>query len=494
MTNNRIKSVYNLSLPSFLKIIAAANFFLFIIYGLFLKENILELIVNKTDSADVKYYSAVFSYLDFSMLIVAAAAIGVVLGYKRIELLFEEFAKSKNMFLYVLAINAVLQLASIILIRTEPISDSFYYVKIADDFFKTGVYSNGAGNFQSAYWPVGLPAMIVLIKHIFGDSLFYMNLLNIFFSSVLLFAVYKIFGEELSRKAVAFLLLVFVLFPTNILSANVILTELPFSATLWFAVYFAVKKKISLNNVVAAGVLLGVAAYFRSAALPVGALLIFYFAKKFGAKRGIRYGAIVILIQFMILSPWIYRNYKTFNSFIPVSTNAGFNFLMGNCVNSKGKNDFSAEYDFFNQDEIGEQKNAFKRAFTDIYENPLESLLREPMKIFYSYYRGDYSVTWALKKTKTYIHPLIKSLFFYISNLWFYSALLFSLIYFLKSKKIFFDKEKNLFLILLFSYFILIILIFVGSERYIVSLYPIHFFLFVKYFFGKKESNEKLSF
>ena len=183
----------------------------------------------------------------------------------------------------------------------------------------------------------------------------------------------------------------------------------------------------------------------------------------------------------LILAPWMYRNYRVFNKLVPISTNGGFNFLMGNHVNSSGGVNFHFSY----QDslsEVEDSRNAYLKGINDIIEHPVESVIRLPQKIFFSYYRGDSSITWSLKQTKNKIPPIVLSSIFLIANYSFYIIVFAGVLCLISKGGLFKNSGLRYFMLSVFVYFVLIILIYVGAERYVIPLFPIHFYLASKYF------------
>ena len=189
----------------------------------------------------------------------------------------------------------------------------------------------------------------------------------------------------------------------------------------------------------------------------------------------------MLTVFLSIMLPWGIRNFNVFHSIVPVSTNGGYIFLMGNHKNSSGGVNFNFEYIFMNPDEAEESRKAYSRAFRDILNNPMQSLIRVPKKILHTYYRGDSSITWGFKKTEENFPSLLKSIIFYLTNLMFYFIILLNIyVILLRRKEINFKKYTEL--IVLSIYIFLIMIIFVGSERYHIPLLPIHIFLAAKYF------------
>ena len=179
--------------------------------------------------------------------------------------------------------------------------------------------------------------------------------------------------------------------------------------------------------------------------------------------------------------PWIIRNYQVFHEVVPMSTNGGINFLMGNNKNSNGNVDFNFDYDT-TISEPNASRKAYKKGIDEILTDPLAVIIRLPKKIFFSYWRGDSSITWSLKETENNISPLILSLIFFSANYSFYILLVISLLSIFSRKKIFRDSRLKNIMVILYIYFILVILVYVGSERYLIPVLPVHFLLLAKFF------------
>ena len=71
---------------------------------------------------------------------------------------------------------------------------------------------------------------------------------------------------------------------------------------------------------------------------------------------------IFLIVFFLIMMPWGIRNFKVFNSFVPVSTNGGHIFLMGNNEKSSGGINYNFKYDYFNLNEAAESSKAYSVA------------------------------------------------------------------------------------------------------------------------------------
>ncbi len=447
-------------------------------YIFFFKNFLLRIISGNSDQADRDYYSAIFSNLEYAALITSFILAILFFYYRKIFSFFLSFS-NKKLLITTLILNIIIQLLILAFVHTIPISDSTYYIHLSQQLYSNGSYLSEGGN-PTAFWPVGLPAYLVFLKLITGNNLLLAKLMNIVFSTLCISLLFNLFKNEFSKKGKIIFLFSFMLFPNNLFGVNVMMTEYLFSFLLWLIIYISVRFNNSSIYLGLIGIISGLMSYLRPIGLLLPVIFLFYFYRNYGIKSALLKSAGVVVIMILIISPWVYRNYMVFHKFIPVSTNGGVNFLMGNHKFSSGGLNFDFEYDYKNPDEPLEEQKAYQKAFTDILDNPVQTILRIPRKIFYSYFRGDSSVTWALKSTENYFAPVFLSFIFFSTNFYFYLVILSSVFGLAKWKTIKNDKLKVLFLYV-FLLIIIMVMIYVGSERYIIPLLPVHFFFFTKF-------------
>ncbi len=447
-------------------------------YHLFFKEKMLSIIALMDDSMNVKYYFSIFEYLEFSFALAAVLLI-LIVSVKSIVINYLLKISDNSLLQIFLLMNVLLQLLIALFIQTEPIADSMYYYDHARRLFTESSYSNQYGNL-TAFWPIGLPAIYSLFFYLSPEPITYIKILNIVVSIVLIIAVDYFFKNSLTRKQRIVFLLLFTLFPNNLFSVNVLLTDYLFTALLWIIVVMISRNiSLSFSKLIGIGVLTSLMSYLRpvGVALPLVFLVIMRLNNYHNSVKSF---LVISITCLLMLSPWMIRNYKIFNSVIPVATNGGYNFLMGNHAEANGGVNFNFDYDSENPDEAEEEKKAYNKALMDINNNPLHALSILPLKIFHSYKRGDSSITWSLKRTKNTLPPLLISATFLITNLFFYLVVIFSVYSLIRGKVTTLPKLFQTICISLSCLFIFLILVYVGGERYIIPILPIHFFYAIK--------------
>jgi len=259
------------------------------------------------------------------------------------------------------------------------------------------------------------------------------------------------------------------------------MTELLFTFIIWLSLFIILKFNSSQKVwiVILLGIIIGLGTLLRANAFLLLIICSIIILRYYKIKR-IKLNVYLILGFMVIVLPWALRNYTHFNSLVLSSTNGGFNFLMGNHKMSTGNVNFNFDYNINNPNEVEESDKAYARAINDLNENPIRIFSLIPMKLFWSYWRGDHAVTWALKQTQNHIPALIKSFVFFSTNLYFYTIIGLSLFRFYL---LFNLKNMNfvLFFIFLMFYFnILMISVFLGTERYSYTVFVIHLFLSIK--------------
>ncbi len=79
-----------------------------------------------------------------------------------------------------------------------------------------------------------------------------------------------------------------------------------------------------------AGLLLGLATLVRPILPPLALLVALWFLFRHSLLESLRRLLPVALVSALLLMPWIARNYRVFNAFVPMTTTSGANFWQGN--------------------------------------------------------------------------------------------------------------------------------------------------------------------
>ena len=301
--------------------------------------------------------------------------------------------KSDKLIFWIIGIAIFFQTATIFLFPNKPFSDSIYYLDHAKRLLETGSYINQNGNL-TAFWPVGYPIYLASIKYIFGNDLVILKFINVLFSVGLLLSLFWLFKNILNTTQLNLLLLITCLYPGYILNSNVIMPDYLTAALLWLSIFLVLKKPYRSANLIFVGMILSLSTLFRPTyfLLPILFIIIIY-SQKDRLKKTL--SVTLFLTSFLVLiTPWLLRNYNLYESLPVIATNGGYNFLMGNHNSSSGKVNFDFEYNINNPDEASEESKAYSSGWSSIKHDPLNAIVRSVKKLFYTYYRGDSSITW----------------------------------------------------------------------------------------------------
>jgi len=133
--------------------------------------------------------------------------------------------------------------------------------------------------------------------------------------------------------------LLYAVWPAGIALASVIGTDVPAGALLLlaFALLFGWGRSRPLLATIAFGATMGVAAYFRAVALPLGVLSAgYWWSVRAGARAVVTRTALAVAVTLVVLSPWAVHNLRANGELRFTDSHGGITALMGNYPNSEG--------------------------------------------------------------------------------------------------------------------------------------------------------------
>jgi 4-amino-4-deoxy-L-arabinose transferase-like glycosyltransferase len=420
-------------------------------------------------------------------------------------------------FCFVLAV--ILRILWLLLVDSKPVSDSFWY-------YEKGIeIASGKGyviqDLPTAYYPVGYPIFLALVFKIFGNYLLAGKIFNIIlYVGILYFSYYiskNIFNSEFVGKITLFILSIY---PNHIAYTSILSTEILFLFLFLSGAYLILRFGKNVWSLILSGFIWGFMCLVRPQGILIPVLLILTLPlpvwKTFWEK--LKGALLVYVFIFIVMLPWVIRNYYVFNEFFIVSTNDGINLLIGNNPNASGEYSLSNEtiyylWDSENQysspdslvknlpnskywtrygfkDENVASKKFRQKAFEFVVNNPKAEIVLLPKKLLLNYKKGNEGIGWAL--TEIPINSDFRkksfSIFNKAANYFYYAVMIFSLFYLIKSGyKIWSKKQKppfpltGLYTIL---YFTMLAVIFFGGYRFNFPVIP----WLVMYFSASLES------
>ncbi len=262
----------------------------------------------------------------------------------------------------VAAVALLARLLVVLLLPAEPVWDGYYYdlgarrmaagLGYSEDLHLGTPTGEERVTFLAwAHYPVGYPGLLSLVYRVLGHGTWVAPMVNVLTGALLAAVVHRLaralFDDE--RRALAAGLLV-ALHPGLVLYAGALMTEPLAALLLLSAVLVARRGKTVATGPVLAGVLVGLSTLVRPNALlfvPFVALCVHdgvlrrageSLARAFG--RFVVRGAIVSALALVVVLPWTLRNCRVMDACTLVSTNAGWNLVIGAAPGATGKFEF----------------------------------------------------------------------------------------------------------------------------------------------------------
>lgn len=396
--------------------------------------------------------------------------------------LFMEYLKNnikiKNTYLFfIIFISAIIKLIICLSFHPNTLTwpDEKDYITITQNVeIKNEYYINMLGGYKYNFFrPPGYIFFLIFFR-IFTKSIFMIKLIQIIISSLSLYFLYKITQIIFKIQYISNITLsVAALHPLSLYFPSLILSETLTIILILFLCLIYLKNNINLLMNILFGLLSGYLILIKPE------YIIFIFGVLFFVKiRKIIIGTIFILL---IILPWLYRNYRVYNSISWISSNSGYMFWLGNRndivkYNFKHPLDETAEMpnDAINLTKFNElevQKKLFKITLKELNNKSLLSLFYHKLLFMWIYPLQTSTNIGFINK----LYKIIAAIYYYLLLLFGFIGLFFSY----KSK----NKYLNIFSKFVLSLFITIFingLIFLPRGRY---RYPFEyiFIIFTSY-------------
>jgi 4-amino-4-deoxy-L-arabinose transferase-like glycosyltransferase len=217
--------------------------------------------------------------------------------------------------------------------------DGYAYFQVARSVVESGTFQ---GMEFKAYRPPGYPAFLALHLWVFGESTravqVTQNVLFLIAVGILAITARYLWGDLVGLICALLLLTnpAWLVLPQQAWSEALFvpLLCLTVSLSVWLV------QRPSLPLALAVGVIVGLSALVREMGLYFGlflAVLTGFTLWRHGAwPIGMRIGAMITVGILLAVAPWTCRNYTTFGTFVPLTTNSTINLYMGNNPEATG--------------------------------------------------------------------------------------------------------------------------------------------------------------
>lgn len=212
-------------------------------------------------------------------------------------------------------------------------SDDISYINSGIKLYEKGIITMH-GPVSAQIMP-GLTILISSLCFIFGTGNLLIISLKILY--IIMFLTTLIYSYKtinlFTNKFIASICSLFLLTPDFIWTNNLILTETPYILFQSMLLYYSLKLGNNHNSKIAYIMIIisYICALFIRPTIALYPIFLFIYLilKKYDLKKLLKQVIIALIILILFLTPWIIRNYKVFNKFIPLTYGAGNPLLLG---------------------------------------------------------------------------------------------------------------------------------------------------------------------
>lgn len=213
-------------------------------------------------------------------------------------------------------------------------NDDVKYLRSAQTLLDTGKLTYNYPEQSTVFIMPGIVLLVTPFVAIFGMEGAILPI-RIFFILLQTFNLYVVFlmARKVFNTTTAIITLVLSLFYlSNMFVATTILTETPtytcFLIVMYLVIWGTEKKKKSYF--ITAGIMWGISVMFRPTMLALPAVIfVYWLLKKVKFSKMVIYGLCALVPLICIMTPWVVRNYNTFDRFIPLTLSSGNPKLQG---------------------------------------------------------------------------------------------------------------------------------------------------------------------
>ena len=214
--------------------------------------------------------------------------------------------------------------------------DEVYYLETAANLLSGQGYRVGH---LLAYLPPLYPMLLAGEMALFGDNLLAMRLIQSAIGALMCLVVFHIGTRVYSVRSGVIGSLLCAIYPPMILYSTHLLPEQLFMLLTCCALYLLMNLRGEpIYKFLACGAIIGLAALTKEIGLLLLlAYLLWLFCNRARFPNSLRRTALIVAGCVIIIAPWTVRNYLAFHQFVPITTNSGINFYIGNNPSATGR-------------------------------------------------------------------------------------------------------------------------------------------------------------
>lgn len=180
----------------------------------------------------------------------------------------------------------------------------------------------------TAWRPPGYPFILAIFMHLGANTIF-LRIVNFIALAISMKLLYSILRPQSGLAALLGIILILA-YPVVFYTASTIYPQTIATTLLLLSILLFYKSKTITTW---ASIVIGIAQGILILMIPTFIFsLIFLCAWTFLRKipHRLKTSLLIFVVALLVITPWTIRNYIVFDAFVPVSTNSGINFLLGN--------------------------------------------------------------------------------------------------------------------------------------------------------------------
>ena len=253
------------------------------------------------------------------------------------------------------------------------------YLTAAHNLVSRQIYTHVLdGKQSSAFRPPGYPFVLALGLKI-GGGIVFLRWLNFFFLSGCILMVYLIMVRQTNAGAAFLGCGLIVAYPVLTYTAGTFYPQTFASFNLLTGLYLLMGSgRPGMFRIIAAAIILGYCVLTVPAFLFV-LMLVGAWAGFYSTWAKWHYGLVIFLAAFSIIGAWSVRNWLVFDRFVLVSTNGGWNLLLGNSENTTPNAGTTIDISSYTAEikgmsEVERDRYATSQALKYMYEHPVRTV------------------------------------------------------------------------------------------------------------------------
>jgi hypothetical protein len=256
-------------------------------------------------------------------------------------------------------------------------SDEKEYDKLAFNLASKADYAYDIN--PTAYRPVGYPAMVGLVFFVAGHEVMVIKILQVVcdaFVSILLFLLLA----DMPSRARLYAALLWAVFLPAIFYTSLLLSETVFTFGFVVGIWLLARHDLtSRMTLFLLGAVFGLLTLVKPTVAVFGGVLLFLLP-----QINLRLNQLLLIAAafFLVLSPWLARNYVTFGR-MTLTSNGGINLMIGNNPASTGAYKYPSDLSLFHdsQGEFDLDSKALRFAANYIWSNPGATIINVCKKL-----------------------------------------------------------------------------------------------------------------